>query len=186
MDETANYDVVFLVDDSGSMATNDSNKVRATAVYNFIRTQSGGDGIYVEFFTDSLRTGVEYTKVNAIQDWGKLQKTISNLNSSGGTDISGAIKKGISILDGIDRNTEKMMVLLTDGKQDTKGTAYDDKAAEKANAKGYKIDVICLGEDIDEDVLKTIASVTGGKYYTSETADNLVGIYQEIQGENMG
>mgnify|MGYP002797632878 CR=1 FL=1 len=31
------YDVVFLVDDSGSMVDNDPDNVRAPAVYNFIR-----------------------------------------------------------------------------------------------------------------------------------------------------
>ena len=55
------YDVVFLVDDSGSMEDNDPDNVRATAVYNFIRSLAASDGFQVTTFTDSTSEKVEYT-----------------------------------------------------------------------------------------------------------------------------
>ena len=115
------YDVVFLVDDSGSMADNDPDNVRATAVYNFVRSLAASDGFQVTTFTDSTSEKVAYTTVDQIADWAELQKQISNLGSNGGTDISGAIRRGIAVLDAIERDTQKMMVMLTDGNQDTKG-----------------------------------------------------------------
>ena len=185
-DTMAYYDVVFLVDDSGSMETNDPENVRATAVYEFIRSLSSGDGFAVESFTESTSENVGYTTVRDVGDWKELQNRISSLSSNGGTDISGAIEKGISILDGINRDTDKMIVLLTDGKQDSKSANYDENAAERAAERGYEINVISLGDDIDTDVLTGITEVTGGDYYPSEYADSLIGIYKEIKGENIG
>lgn len=182
----AYYDVVFLVDDSGSMVDNDPDMVRSTAVYNFIRSLSGSDGFSMIRFTDSVSTHIEYKLVSDVLDWSVLQKDISNLSSNGGTDISGAIRAGISQLDAVDRDTEKLMVLLTDGKQDSKSSSYDEDAAVEAAERGYKIDIISLGDDTDEEVLSEIASTTGGTYYTSDTADELIGIYKEIKGENIG
>ena len=180
------YDVVFLVDDSGSMADNDPDNVRATAVYNFVRSLAASDGFQVTTFTDSTSEKVAYTTVDQIADWAELQKQISNLGSNGGTDISGAIRRGIAVLDAIERDTQKMMVMLTDGNQDTKGGSYDENAMHEAAERGYQINTVSLGEDTDEEVLRAIAETTGGEYYTSDTADALIGIYKEIKGENIG
>lgn len=180
------YDVVFLVDDSGSMEDNDPDNVRATAVYNFIRSLASSDGFQVTTFTDSTSEKVEYTTVGEIADWAELQKQISNLGSNGGTDISGAIRRGISILDAIERDTQKMIVMLTDGNQDSKTASYDEDAMYEAAERGYVINTVSLGADTDEEVLRSIAETTGGEYYTSDTADELIGIYKEIKGESIG
>lgn len=89
----------------------------------------------------------------------------------------------------------KTLILLTDG-VDRTSTLPPIKAAELAANNGLKIYTIGLGSDgtdnsffgqlfnrksdIDEDTLKAIANLTGGKYYRARKADELAKIYAEI------
>ena len=95
----------------------------------------------------------------------------------------------------------KIVILMTDG-QNNAGTIAPLVAAEAAGAlkvKTYTIGVGTRGQapmpgtdmfgrrvyqmvpvDIDEDTLKKIADMTGGKYYRADNAENFRKIYAEI------
>jgi Ca-activated chloride channel family protein len=99
------------------------------------------------------------------------------------------------------KTKSKIIILLTDGVNNA-GNISPIMAAEAAKALGIKIYTICVGRkglapypfrdaygrkiyqnipiEIDEEVLKKIASVTGGKYYLASDAETLRRIYDDI------
>ncbi len=191
------FDVVFLMDDSYSMDEeymmsnsgihgSDPNNIRKSAIFYFIRALEPDDGFDVISFYDSDSDVTGYNLVSEITDWSTVQNQIESTTVQSGTNISGAVSRGISILDGISRDSEKIIVLLTDGNHDSKSASYDENEVVKAAAAGYKIYTIGLGESADVELLKQIADDTGGKYYPADNADSLVEVFKRIKGENIG
>ena len=99
------------------------------------------------------------------------------------------------------KSKSKIIILMTDG-QNNAGRVDPLTAAEAARALGVKIYTIGVGTrgqapmpmrdvfgrkvyqmlpvDIDEDTLKKIADLTGGKYYRADNAERFSQIYAEI------
>ena len=99
------------------------------------------------------------------------------------------------------KTTSKIIILLTDGANNA-GIISPVMAADAAKALGIKIYTICVGRkglspypfrdaygrkvyqnipiEIDEEVLKKIAAITGGKYYLASDSETLRKIYGDI------
>jgi Ca-activated chloride channel family protein len=97
----------------------------------------------------------------------------------------------------------KVMILLTDGVNNM-GEVAPVTAARAAAALGIKIYTVGVGKDgdhpvevddpvygkrvvmarteIDEDMLRTVAKITGGKYFRAQDSKALAAIYTEIDG----
>jgi len=193
------FDVVFLVDNSYSMSDeymqqnegkpgSDPNDLRKIGTYNFIQSLYSDDAFAVVSFYEYTSIVLGYRQVKDIVNWSSLQQAIYDMSYQSATNISGAIYQGVEILDKNGRaNTEKIIVLLTDGNHEAgkTGGEYDTNAATSAARKGYKIYTIGLGEDADEELLIQIANETGGKYYKADSR-NLDGIFRQLKGENVG
>ena len=97
-----------------------------------------------------------------------------------------------------DQTTGKqhVLILLTDGVSNA-GTLEPEKAAEIARDSGVRIHTIAFGgngsslsvfgfqlpmggDDVDEDGLRRIAALTGGRFFRARDTDDLAGIYAEI------
>ncbi|AJC48524.1 VWA domain-containing protein [Allofrancisella guangzhouensis] len=94
-------------------------------------------------------------------------------------------------------NQSKALVLLTDGENNS-GSLQPLQAAELAKKNGIKVYTIGLGggqmimqtafgqriintsEDLDTNVLKEIAKMTGGEFFRAQNSKDLQHIYQEI------
>ncbi len=68
------------------------------------------------------------------------------------------------------------MIFLTDGMGDYTPAEEPDSPLKGAIECGYKIYTVGLGDKIDEDTLKEIANVTGGKYLHAADAEVLTEI----------
>jgi Ca-activated chloride channel family protein len=90
------------------------------------------------------------------------------------------------------RAQHSVLVLLTDG-QSNSGAVPPLEAARLAKAAGLRIYTIGVGaipqpgffgaqgnDDLDEETLKSIASITGGEYFRAADADTLREVYQRI------
>lgn len=117
-----------------------------------------------------------------------------------GTSIGAAITASVNRLRDL-KSKSKIVILMTDG-QNTVGSISPLTAAEAAKALGIKIYTIGIGSrgtarlpridpfgrkvyysinvDIDEDTLKKIADMTGGKYYRGDKTDSLRKVYEDI------
>lgn len=112
-----------------------------------------------------------------------------------GTNIGGAIERATTEL-GSERGrqkAEKTIIFLTDGKANRpNGTVSGENAADVnlaiSNAQaaadlGYKIYTIGLGNEINTGMLQSIASISGGNYYSAPASSELAGIYNTIYSE---
>lgn len=172
-------DVVFVVDESGSMETNDPSRVRVRAVQRFIDQMNAEDRAAIVGFSSGARNLVGLT------DDKELAYSKSNLilENNGGTEIYKGIEKGIEEMKYRGRrDADRILVVLTDG-QDSgipPASAYEDavKAAIKHDIIIYTVG---LGQSVEKVLLTYIAESTGGRYFHATQADDLYAGYRKIQ-----
>ena len=199
--EGEGIDIVLCIDVSGSMLAQDFHPNRLEAAkrvaVDFVRNRPA-DRIGLVIFA-----GESFTQCPVTSDHAVLESQI--LQIDGGFLVDGtAIGSGLTTSVDRLRSSEaksKIVILLTDGENN--GGLIDPKTAKEI-AKSYNIKVYTIGigsdgyantpvqgpggqaimqqekVNIDEGLLKEIASETGGKYFRAKDDQALAGIYSEI------
>ncbi|MFA5143833.1 MAG: VWA domain-containing protein [Candidatus Omnitrophota bacterium] len=144
-----------------------------------------------------------YTVCPLTTDYAWLNENLDRVNIGmieDGTAIGSAIASSCNRLR-TSKTKSRIIILLTDGVSNA-GTISPVMAAEAAKSLGIKIYTICVGRkglspypfrdvygrkvyqnipiEIDEEVLKRIAAITGGKYYLASDSETLRRIYEDI------
>ena len=188
-------DVVFVVDYSGSMRYSDPQSVAKEActlftnMCDFDRSRVG-----VVAFTTNLEYTMPLTALadvenrNAVLGW--FNKMMYTRN--GYTDISLGLTAAKNLLvdsGGLDDTRNPMIIFLSDGKTEMitadRQSVYDQEMSETLSfLASHSIPVYSIGltnsATLDEATLQRMADETGGKYYPTQTADNLDAILSEI------
>ncbi len=178
LNEINGIDVVFVIDSSGSMSSNDSSSLRMTAAKQFVDKLGENDRGAVVDFDSSATLYQAFTS-----DHDLLYAAINRVNSSGGTSLSAGISLAIAQFtsDDYDRtDAYKCIVFLTDG-DGSYSSSYTTLAAEN----DIVIYTVGLGSGVREGMLKAIAEGTGGKYYFATSAIELPDVYVEISFETI-
>ncbi len=170
-----NLDIVFAIDSSGSMSTNDRNNVRKKVTKNFVDQLTEFDRAAVIDF-DSYAT----VNCNFTNNKSTLYSAISKINSSGGTNLNIGISTALSLFENQTDSNDKLktIVFLTDG-----SGYYSEDTTMKSIEMDVKIYTVGLGANnnaINEDVLKKIATMTGGEYFFADEANELYTIFDSI------
>ena len=198
---TEGIDIVLAMDISGSMLARDFQPDRLTAAKKIASEFAGermGDRLSVVAFS-----GEAFTQSPLSSDQSTVQTMLSRLRS-GVVDDGTAIGNGLATA--INRLREsgsksKVVVLLTDG-VNNRGQISPVTAADIARELGIKVYTIGVGKrgkapypavdmfgnettvmadvEIDEELLRNIASRTGGKYFRAEDNEALAEIYERI------
>ena len=198
--DTEGIDIVFAMDVSTSMLARDFTPDRISAAKDiaveFI-AQRPSDRMGIVVFA-----GESYTQCPLTTD----RATLINLMKDVQTDL---IEDGTAIGNGLATAIARMMdsdaksrvvILLTDG-VNNRGEIAPATAAEIAKTYGVRVYTIGLGTqgeapypvmtpwgvdvrnmpvEIDEDLLKSVAEVTGGRYFRATDNTKLAEIYSEI------
>ncbi len=177
-------DIVLLVDRSGSMKGQKLTDAK-TAAKTFVDLQGSNNRAELISFAGTAIIEVQFTSMTAD---GKttVKNAIDKLTSVDKTNIYEAIQKANSELETKGRDNVLLVeILLTDGRPTTGNTDADDiiDLAVSANATGIRIYTIGLGNDVDANLLSSIANATDGKYYFAPTSADLQAIYTEISEE---
>lgn len=188
--------IVLCMDVSGSMLTPDfaPNRLGAAkeVAINFVQSRPV-DEIGLVIFS-----GQSFTQFPLSTDHSSLIEQITNLRSGmleDGTVIGEGLATAVQRLSQ-SKAKSRVVVLLTDGKEQAPETRIIDPitALSIAKAKGVKVYTIGMSADnttyiengkrvsavIDEALLQRIASETGGSYYRARNKDALQEIYQQI------
>jgi hypothetical protein len=117
-------------------------------------------------------------------DYGEVRTALGNLRTIANTNIGAGLSAGLDQLDTADPATTKYLILLSDGLTN-EGLPPEDilrQPVDRAKNAGVKIYTVGFGDagDIDEDLLRRIASETGGEYYRVEDATKLENLYIRI------
>jgi Ca-activated chloride channel family protein len=195
-------DIVLALDISGSMKAEDFKPHNRLHVAKDVAQQfvSGrtGDRIGLVVFA-----GGAYTQCPLTMDYGILLSLIEGVdfgNVPDGTAIGMALATSVNRLRRT-RGESRVVILLTDG-QNNAGEIDPLTAAEAARALGVKVYTIGAGTDgparipvddpvfgrryvtvdasVDEETLRQIADITGGRYFRATSAEALEAIYRAI------
>lgn len=196
-------DIMLAVDVSGSMRAEDFKpknrlEVAKEVVANFIRGRTSDRIGMVVFAAES------FTQCPLTLDYNVLLELLDSVKIGMIDEQRTAI--GMAIATATNRLREsdaqsRIIILLTDGRNNA-GEIEPITAAQAAQALGIRIYTIGAGTpeggpipvddpmwgrryvhaetDIDEDTLKEIASLTGGRYYRATSENMLAAIYQRI------
>jgi len=198
-------DIIMCIDTSGSMQAldfqlNDKPVSRLTAVKKvvseFIKKREV-DRIGLVVFGEEAFTQAPLTLDKGLL-WGLVEKMTIGM-AGDRTAVGSALAIGGKRLKDLKADS-KILILLTDGRHNA-GDLTPEQAAEAVRALGVKIYTIGVGRkgpapfkvqslfgprlvhrnvDLDEDTLKKIADIGGGKYFRATDTERLAEIYEII------
>lgn len=170
-DPYAGLDVVFVIDSSGSMTSNDRNNVRIDVTREFINRLSDNDRGAIVDFDSSATVLSDFTS-----DKATLLEAAGRIDSSGGTSLTSGISSALNLYTGNERTDAlKYIIMLTDGQG-----SYNTSLTTQAANRDIIIYTVGLGSGVSEGVLTAMAQGTGGSYYHASNADQLYGIFDTI------
>ena len=172
-------DVVFALDSSGSMTSNDPSGLRKTAAKSFVdKMDSTRDQAGVVSWDTAVETPPTY---GLTQDFTTLKNKIGQVDSSGGTNLNAGLNGAIAMLDAntMTDPSAEVIIFLTDGWGAYTYSGNPGSPADNAASKGYVIYSIGLG-GASAGPLQDMATATGGQYYSSPSAANLQAIFDAI------
>jgi Ca-activated chloride channel family protein len=200
---TKGVDIVMAIDLSSSMLARDLKPNRMEALkkvaYNFVENRPN-DRIGIVVYA-----GEAYTKTPVTSDKAIVQEAINNIKFDNvlqdGTGIGMGLTTAVNRLKE-SKAKSKIIILLTDGVNNS-GFIEPETASEIAKEYGIKVYTIGIGTngmaefpyaygpnggflykmlpvEIDQELMKTIAKNTGGKYFRANSNSKLESIYNEI------
>lgn len=200
--EREGFNIMMVLDLSGSMEMKDMLlnsrpvsrlQVVKRAAKQFVQGRSGDRIGLILFGTQAyLQTPLTYDRHNVLMRLDDATVGLAGKTTSIGDAIGLAIKRMENV-----PKEGRIVILLTDG-ANTSGVLEPLKAAELAKDDGIKIYTIGLGAevdpramttdffgqtmsaDLDEDTLKTMAKMTGGRYFRAADTETLHSIYKTI------
>lgn len=170
-------DVVFVLDNSGSMNLSDPTAIRISEAKNLVKSLHEYDRASVIKF-DSEAHNLQSLTNNDFLINSALDRVLPN---GGGTNMSKGIREALNEFDANGGSNQKIMVILTDGASADNSVSL--QLAQDANAKNIKIYTIGLGS-LDSStvlsVLTPIAQTTGGEYFAAPNASALTGVFNSL------
>ncbi|WP_232381021.1 vWA domain-containing protein [Paenibacillus tianjinensis] len=186
-------DAVLLIDVSNSMNKSDKNNIAGEAMKMFIDMLSAqGDKVGIVAYTDKVQREKALLQIGSAGDKQDLKDFIDGLDRGPYTDIAVGVEEAVKVLEnGSDPGHEPMIVMLADGNNDlnesgSRTQSQSDQelsaAVEAAKQKGYPIYTIGLNADgkLNKSILSGLSDETGGKAFTTDSADDLPQILSEI------
>ena len=199
-EKTEGIDIMMAIDISGSMQALDFKPNRLEAAKDVAVKFIAGrpnDNIGLVIFA-----GESFTQCPLTTDHAVLTNLFADVQIgmlSDGTAIGMGLASAVSRIKD-SKAKSKVIILLTDG-VNNRGTISPDKAAELAKTFGIRLYTIGIGSrgtakipvntafgikyqdmeiNIDEDLMRNMADMTGGKYFRATDKNSLTAIYDEI------
>lgn len=171
-----NLDIVFAIDSSGSMETEDPTDIRITASKLFVDKLGQEDRAAVVDFDNRAKRIQHFSN-----DKEAIKGQIDQIDSDGGTNLRSALTVAVDefVVNGHDDHL-RFVIFLTDGIG-----SWNDSAIRYANKHDVTVFTIGLGQGVEQALLQKIASETGGKYYFAEEAFALDEIFERAAAETI-
>lgn len=163
---------IFILDESGSMETNDADCERYTAVQNMMNNMPDQFPYAVYMFSNNC---VRIRDMLPVSDGLVERPTDADSTMMGLTFISDALNVVYTDIQNgtIDAGSRPQVILLTDGiANDMDISTGTEILGDYAN-DGIIISAVGLGSSIDDDLMELIANSTGGSYIHVENAAQL-------------
>ena len=159
--------VVLAIDTSGSMEGEKIAKAKAAAD-GFVRAMRPDDRIGLVAFSDQPQALQQLTTEHQ-----RVRDSISRLVANGDTALNDAIVQASALLAKEERQRQRNLVVVSDGKDDG-STATLDQAIAAAKRADVFVDTVSLpGGEQDPEALEKLATGTGGTAFEVNNAGEL-------------
>jgi Mg-chelatase subunit ChlD len=199
---TAGYDIVLVLDVSGSMEEDDKLRMMLKTTDYLVRNLPIGNSLAVVTFSEYVKTIIPLTRIPEHDTLAKRQElthTINQIKADGNTNICGALLEGLDVLADSKSPplTQQMMILLTDGVA-TAGvkdaasiqslmTKKLQQHKEKRPQSNVVLNAIGVGETrhLNRKLLENIATTSSGTFFLVQTSDRIASCLGDCMGSLM-
>ena len=193
-DGASRMNVVFVLDESGSMSGSDENELRYEAVDLFLGIATdAGNYMGAVSFDDTIVLQEDIKEITGKELKDTLSESIRRAQSKGDTDIGKAVELATRMLmESGNSSLSSAIILLSDGNtdlpKDILGEAKEASATSKKNAiesarnSGIKIYTICLNSDgtARKEELQEISDATGGNCVEVKSPEDLKKVFSQF------
>lgn len=198
-DEKSGYDIIFVLDVSGSMITTDKNRNSIEIIKMIIDMCTiGNTRIGFIGYNDTITSSFSLADVSNKALRNDLKKVINNTKFFGYSDMGLGLRHSLDLFsESEDIGNQPIVILLSDGETDLSGSKTGRTNANSnaditdsialAKDKNIPIYTIGLANDFNTslDYLKDISDQTDALSYTATSPYQLVDIFNGILSENM-
>ncbi len=184
------YNVVLVVDGSGSMTWTDPEDWRFEAINQFVGLLSQqGNCLGAVVFDQEIQVQMDLSAINEKSDKKQITDAIQNyqVDKYGDTNIGLALKTAVDMIEQKgDKDLESVIVLLSDGNtdlsdEDALALSLEQKAQalDDARSKNIPIYTVCLNQDGSANIseLKQLSDATGGVFEEVSRAEDLKNVF---------
>lgn len=171
----------IVIDDSGSMR--DKRQAVNSAALIFAKTSNPQDQVFVVNFNDVYYLDTPGDFASTIED---LKSALDKIDSRGGTALRDAVVASLDHLK-LGNRDKKVLLVITDGEDNASRYTFEElmERAQKSNAVIYTIGLLGSEETSNlfkihggearraADVLKKLATATGGEAYFPKSLDEV-------------
>ena len=189
--KTLMVDVLFLLDNSGSMIANDPKFITREVVTNFLMNLKEGFRVGMVIFDQDATLIEALSDIDAVADAERFMKSLARIDYKGQfTNTPSGLERAIYELKSNGReNAEKIIILLTDGivdtgnkEQDIAGEAWlRDQLAMDCKKAGIRVFGIAFTEMADFRLIQTIALKTEGEYFRAFNSEDIPAVFDKIE-----
>lgn len=179
-----NINVLFIIDNSGSMANNDPSNLRYSAARLFISMLDEGDSVGAVIFSDQaevLTDGIEVIQSESNKH--SISNKFQPVQNSGYTDVKAAFQLVSELCKNQNSDkTKNIIIFLTDGYPEPLNpySLYEEDTIRLAKSIGIPILSIGLTSGASSNFLTILATETEGQVLYAKTALNLLDVYLQI------
>ena len=183
--------VVFLLDASNSMNSNDRERLAKDSIAQLIYSLPSNYYVGFTAYNTSVVSSIGMQDSNAREP---VMEAVDAVSYTGYTNAGAGLTTGMELLDTVDA-AEKTVVILSDGEiimNSNDATAESSNqfqtAVEAARAEGVRIHVIGLGEDMadDDNTIFSAATQTNGVNYHAPQSTDIQNVIDSILLDQLG
>ncbi len=190
-----NLELMFVLDASGSMRSNDRNRMALDMVSAFVDTIHT-EGIQIGFvaYNDKIVSSVSPISIERQKERLRIKQQIANTDYSGNTDIGIGLSKAFEYVEK-DSKAKRAMILISDGETDLGQVSSEQEEVAKkrqeqvvlsCKEEGIPIYTIAFGDyDGNQKVLEQIAKQTKAANYVAKSPETLMDVLYGIFDQNV-
>ncbi len=186
----ADRDIMLVLDNSGSMRQNDPGFLTKKVVSDFVAGLPSSAQAGIVIFDERVDLAVPLSPLASDNARQKITSSLSRVTFSGKlTDSPAGIERAMYELKSKGRkDAAKVIIFMTDGIVDTGDKTRDVERAKwlredlstESNKLGIRIFGIAFTDKADFQLIQALGERTGGGYFRAATADDISGIFKEI------
>ena len=183
-------DVLFLLDNSGSMIANDPQFITREVVTNYLMNLKKGFRVGMVTFDQDATLIEALSSIDTVADAERFMKSLAKIDYKGQfTNTPSGVERAVYELKSNGRkDAEKIIILLTDGIVDTGNKEQDiageewlkDQLAMDCKKAGIRVFGVAFTEMADFRLIQTIALKTEGEYFRAFNSGDIPAVFEKI------